>query len=66
MLSMLASMNIENAIITAVAIHCHTETRQLIREGKFDYVLPVKPIRVSYIKKLKRIFISLTVILLGY
>lgn len=39
---MLASMNIENAVITADAMHCQTETSQLVREGKGDYVLQVK------------------------
>jgi len=28
---MLASMNIENAVITADAMHCQTETTQLVR-----------------------------------
>ncbi|MBL4822488.1 MAG: ISAs1 family transposase [Colwellia sp.] len=42
MQSMLASMNIENAVITADAMHCQTETTQLIRQGKGDYVLQVK------------------------
>jgi predicted transposase YbfD/YdcC len=31
MQSMLASMNIENAVITADAMHCQTETTQLVR-----------------------------------
>jgi predicted transposase YbfD/YdcC len=35
---MLASINIENAVITADAMHCQTETTQLVREGKADYV----------------------------
>lgn len=62
MQSILASMNIENAIITADAMHCQTETTQLVREGKGDYVLQVKKNQGKLSKKLKRILISLNVI----
>jgi predicted transposase YbfD/YdcC len=63
---MLASMKIENAVITADAMHCQTETSQLIREGKGDYVLQVKNNQASYLKKLRHIFISLNVISLRH
>ena len=42
MQSMLKSMSIENAVITADAMHCQKETTAIIREGKGDYVLQVK------------------------
>ncbi|MCL1077886.1 ISAs1 family transposase [Parashewanella spongiae] len=42
MQSMLKHMDIENAVITADAMHCQKETTALIREGKGDYVLQVK------------------------
>ena len=42
MQSMLDTLNIENAVITADAMHCQTETAQLIRKVKGDYVLQVK------------------------
>ncbi|WP_133309604.1 ISAs1 family transposase [Parashewanella spongiae] len=42
MQSMLKHMDIENAVITADAMHCQKETATLIREGKGDYVLQVK------------------------
>ncbi len=42
MQSMLKNMDIENAVITANAMHCKKETAALIRESKGDYVLQVK------------------------
>jgi predicted transposase YbfD/YdcC len=56
MQSMLASMNIENAVITADAMHCQTETSQLIREGKGDYVLQVKNNQGKLLKEIEAYF----------
>jgi len=53
MQSILASMNIENAIITADAMHCQTETTQLVREGKGDYVLQVKKNQGKLLKEIE-------------
>jgi predicted transposase YbfD/YdcC len=54
--SMLASMNIENAVITADAMHCQTETTQLVREGKGDYVLQVKKNQGKLLKEIEAHF----------
>jgi len=56
MQSMLASMNIENAVITADAMHCQTETSQLIREGKGHYVLQVKNNQGKLLKEIEAYF----------
>jgi predicted transposase YbfD/YdcC len=56
MQSMLASMNIENAVITADAMHCQTETSQLIREGKGHYVLQVKNNQSKLLKEIEAYF----------
>ncbi len=56
MQSMLASMNIENAVITADAMHCQTETTQLVREGKGDYVLQVKKNQGKLLKEIEAFF----------
>jgi len=56
MQSMLASMNIENAVITADAMHCQTETSQLVREGKGDYVLQVKNNQGKLLKEIEAYF----------
>lgn len=56
MQSILASMNIENAVITADAMHCQTETSQLIREGKGDYVLQVKNNQGKLLKEIEAYF----------
>lgn len=50
---MLASMNIENAVISTDAMHCQTETSQLIREGKGDYVLQVKNNQGKLLKEIE-------------
>jgi predicted transposase YbfD/YdcC len=42
MQSMLKSMSVDNAVITADAMHCQTETAKVIREKNADYVLQVK------------------------
>ncbi|MCP4326116.1 MAG: ISAs1 family transposase [Alteromonadales bacterium] len=42
MQSMLKSMDVENAVITADAMHCQTETATVVRDNKADYVLQVK------------------------
>lgn len=42
MQSMLKSMSIDNAVITADAMHCQTETAKVVREKNADYVLQVK------------------------
>lgn len=56
MQSMLASMNIENAVMTADAMHCQTETSQLVREGKGDYVLQVKKNQGKLLKEIEAYF----------
>jgi len=56
MQSMLASMNIENAVITADAMHCQTETAQSIRKGKGDYVLQVKKNQGKLLKEIEAHF----------
>jgi predicted transposase YbfD/YdcC len=56
MQSMLASMNIENAVITPDAMHCQTETAQLIRKGKGDYVLQVKKNQGNLLKDIEAYF----------
>jgi predicted transposase YbfD/YdcC len=56
MQSMLASMNIKNAVVTADAMHCQTETAELIRQGKGDYVLQVKKNQGSLYKEIKAYF----------
>ncbi len=42
MQSMLKSMNIKNAVIIAGAMHCQTETAEVVRNKKANYVLQVK------------------------
>lgn len=42
MQSMLKSMSVDNAVITADAMHCQTETAAVIRNENADYVLQVK------------------------
>lgn len=56
MQSMLASMNIENSVITADAMDCRTETSQLAREGKGDYVLQVKNNQGKLLKEIETYF----------
>lgn len=42
MQSMLNRMNIDNAVITADAMHCQTETAEVVRDKNANYVLQVK------------------------
>lgn len=56
MQSMLTSMDIKNAVITADAMHCQTETADLIRQGKGDYVLQVKKNQGKLYKEIKAYF----------
>ena len=56
MQSMLASMDIKNAVVTADAMHCQTETAELIRQGKGDYVLQVKKNQGSLYNEIKAYF----------
>jgi predicted transposase YbfD/YdcC len=42
MQSMLASLSVEGAIITADAMHCQTKTATIIRQEGADYVLQIK------------------------
>jgi len=56
MQSMLRSMNIENAVITADAMHCQTDTSELIRAGKGDYVLQVKSNQGNLLKEIEAYF----------
>ena len=56
MQSMLADMDIKNAVITADAMHCQTETAREIRQGKGDYVLQVKNNQGSLYKEIDAYF----------
>ncbi|MFT4926370.1 MAG: putative transposase YbfD/YdcC [Phenylobacterium sp.] len=56
MQAMLASMDIKNADITADAMHCQTQTSELIRQGKGDYVLQVKKNQGNLLKEIKAYF----------
>ncbi len=56
MQSMLASMDIKNAVITADAMHCQTDTAELIRKGKGDYVLQVKKNQSNLYKEIAAYF----------
>ncbi|MFT5814775.1 MAG: putative transposase YbfD/YdcC [Psychroserpens sp.] len=56
MQSMLTSLNIENAVITADAMHCQSETSQLILAGKGDYVLQVNNNQGKLLKEIEADF----------
>lgn len=56
MQSMLTSMNIENSVITADAMHYQTKTTDLIRQGKGDYVLQVKKNQGKLLKAIEAYF----------
>ncbi|CAG19282.1 ISAs1 family transposase [Photobacterium profundum] len=56
MQSMLDSMNIDDAVITADAMHCQTETASTIREGNADYVLQVKSNQGNLCKEIAAYF----------
>ena len=56
MQSMLASMDITNAVVTADAMHCQTETVSLIRQGQGDYVLQVKKNQSNLYKEIEAYF----------
>jgi predicted transposase YbfD/YdcC len=56
MQSMLANMDIKNAVITADAMHCQTETTRIIREGDGDYVLQVKKNQGNLFKEIEAYF----------
>ncbi len=56
MQSMLASMDIKNAVITADAMHCQTETAAAIRKGQGDYVLQVKKNQGKLLKEIEAFF----------
>ena len=56
MQSMLSSMAIKGAIITADAMHCQTKTAEVIREGEGDYVLQVKENQKNLLKETKAYF----------
>ena len=56
MQSMLANMDITNAVITADAMHCQTETASLIRQGQGDYVLQVKKNQSNLYKEIAAYF----------
>lgn len=60
MQSMLASMDIENAIITADAMHCQTETAAMIRQGKGDYVLQVKKNQGKLLEEIEAYFYKIS------
>ncbi len=54
--SMLASMDIKNTVITADSMHCQTDTTELIRKGKGDYVLQVKKNQSNLYKEIAAYF----------
>ncbi|PAJ71682.1 hypothetical protein CJF42_25405 [Pseudoalteromonas sp. NBT06-2] len=56
MQAMLASLDIKNAVITADAMHCQTETTTTIREGNGDYVLQVKKNQGNLFKEVEAYF----------
>lgn len=56
MQSMIEKMDIKNAVITADAMHCQTETTELIREGKGDYVFQVKKNQGNLYKEIAAYF----------
>jgi predicted transposase YbfD/YdcC len=66
MQSMLASMDIKNAVITADAMHCQTETAAAIRKGQGDYVLQVKKNQGKLLKEIEAFFTRRTEIHLSY
>ncbi len=56
MQAMLASIDINNSVITADAMHCQTKTTTVIREGGGDYVLQVKKNQKKLYKEIKAYF----------
>lgn len=56
MQSMLASMDIKGAVISADAMHCQTETAKIIRENEADYSLQVKSNQGNLLKEIKAYF----------
>ncbi len=56
MQAMLANRDIKNAVITADAMYCQTETAREIRQGKGDYVLQVKNNQGSLYKEIDAYF----------
>ena len=56
MQSMLTSMNIEGAVISADAMHCQTETASVIRDAKADYSLQVKNNQGNLLKEIAAYF----------
>ena len=56
MQSMLSEMNINDAIISADAMHCQTKTADLIREGGGHYVLQVKNNQKNLLKEIETYF----------
>lgn len=54
--SMLSSMVIKDAIITADAMHCQTKTAEIVREGEADYVLQVKENQKNLLKEIEAFF----------
>lgn len=56
MQSMLTNMNIENAVITADAMHCQTETTSIVRDGGADYSFQVKKNQGNLFKEIEAYF----------
>jgi len=56
MQSMLSSMDVEGAVITADAMHCQTETTKVIRENNADYSLQVKDNQSGLLKEIQAYF----------
>ncbi|MDQ6984421.1 MAG: ISAs1 family transposase [Ghiorsea sp.] len=56
MQSMLSSMEIKGAVISADAIHCQTKTTELAIDGGADYVLQVKENQKNLFQEIKAFF----------
>ena len=56
MQSMLSSMDVEDAVISADAMHCQTETAKIIRENKADYSFQVKNNQGNLLKEIQAYF----------
>jgi predicted transposase YbfD/YdcC len=56
MQSMLSSLSIKNAVISADAMHCQTETAKIVRDEGADYSLQVKKNQGNLLKEIKAYF----------
>jgi len=56
MQSMLSTLDIKGAVISADAMHCQTETAKVIRANNADYSLQVKNNQGNLLKEIKAYF----------